>query len=345
MLVDCPKCGFSQPQDQYCAKCGVDMVAYRAKPATVKSRLLANPIFHISVIFIFVFVGALYIIREQRRQEIARRADYLKNGPVYAQAKPDATNPTSLPTDSPHSSTSSASNEVAPTHPAAEATSLAVARNMASSMAPTAATGASGVTPPTSASAESEKEGDAANKIKPVHLSAYFAAINSSRLGSLIEANHGGSFVEFGEFQVGTLENLKTSLSQFKILEKKGLTFASPTVSQDWFSGERNRDGSRIGITTKIDLRGFEGDNLRGEIEIQRSLYEGPDHSQGPILKAYGPAEFSLTPHATLMVLLSLPHAPQFDERLGNLESFLSLFALREFKQKQSEFVMLFDFE
>ena len=62
MMVNCPKCGFSQPQDQYCASCGVDMVAFRARTRASQS-LLKNPVvqvlgFVVVVIASFVFVRA-----------------------------------------------------------------------------------------------------------------------------------------------------------------------------------------------------------------------------------------------------------------------------------------------
>ena len=31
-MINCPKCGFFQPKDDYCANCGVNMESFKAKP-------------------------------------------------------------------------------------------------------------------------------------------------------------------------------------------------------------------------------------------------------------------------------------------------------------------------
>lgn len=43
MLINCPKCGFSQPKDSYCAKCGVDMEHFRPPKAPLFRRMWNNP--------------------------------------------------------------------------------------------------------------------------------------------------------------------------------------------------------------------------------------------------------------------------------------------------------------
>jgi hypothetical protein len=50
MMIECPRCGFAQPKDKYCANCGVDMDQWLAKPKPLLVRLLANPNFHLSLI-------------------------------------------------------------------------------------------------------------------------------------------------------------------------------------------------------------------------------------------------------------------------------------------------------
>src|ERR1022692_1365529 len=61
MLVNCPKCGFSQPKDRYCAKCGVDMDSFKPAVPSAFSQLIGHPIFHFTLIFIGVFLVIFYI--------------------------------------------------------------------------------------------------------------------------------------------------------------------------------------------------------------------------------------------------------------------------------------------
>lgn len=49
-MLNCPKCGFQQPRDQYCAKCGVDMVkAAQARPKIPAIAIASIAILAISV--------------------------------------------------------------------------------------------------------------------------------------------------------------------------------------------------------------------------------------------------------------------------------------------------------
>ena len=43
MLINCPKCGYSQPQDTYCASCGVDIVKFSARHKPAKLPFWKNP--------------------------------------------------------------------------------------------------------------------------------------------------------------------------------------------------------------------------------------------------------------------------------------------------------------
>ena len=52
MLVRCPKCNFSQPQDQYCAQCGIDMLSFKPIDLPIHKKLLKSGLFQ----FMFVLV-------------------------------------------------------------------------------------------------------------------------------------------------------------------------------------------------------------------------------------------------------------------------------------------------
>src|SRR4051812_20895302 len=82
MIVNCPKCGFTQPKDRYCAKCGVDMEAFRPKKAPLSSRILKSWIFQ-SAVLIVAIVTALSFLRLQREREVEQQVvDYTKPPPL-----------------------------------------------------------------------------------------------------------------------------------------------------------------------------------------------------------------------------------------------------------------------
>ncbi len=65
MMVNCPKCGFEQPEDKYCASCGVDMERYQPKKAPFFNRLVKSLIFQLIALVFLVSIAALFI-RSQR---------------------------------------------------------------------------------------------------------------------------------------------------------------------------------------------------------------------------------------------------------------------------------------
>ncbi|RME16338.1 MAG: hypothetical protein D6797_04720 [Bdellovibrio sp.] len=68
MMMDCPKCGFNQPKDQYCANCGIDVEKYlKEKPHKLKN-FLSSPKTQITgiVIAIFLLVTFVYISQQNK---------------------------------------------------------------------------------------------------------------------------------------------------------------------------------------------------------------------------------------------------------------------------------------
>lgn len=61
-MVECPRCGFIQPDDRYCANCGLDSLAYTPKPTPLYLKILKNIVFQLSlaVIAVVVFIALLY---------------------------------------------------------------------------------------------------------------------------------------------------------------------------------------------------------------------------------------------------------------------------------------------
>jgi hypothetical protein len=78
MMVNCPRCGFSQPQDQYCASCGVDMLAFKPAGKPFYQRVVSNTFFQI-----FILVAGVAVVfsfaRRHRHAELADRVAEIEN--------------------------------------------------------------------------------------------------------------------------------------------------------------------------------------------------------------------------------------------------------------------------
>lgn len=65
-MIECPRCGFAQPKDQYCASCGLNIDQFLARPKSIWLKLLQNPNLHLSLIGILVALVIGWIFYTQR---------------------------------------------------------------------------------------------------------------------------------------------------------------------------------------------------------------------------------------------------------------------------------------
>jgi hypothetical protein len=70
-MIDCPKCGFSQDEDRYCANCGIDMAAFKPPKAPIGQRILSSWVFHLALIVGAILTTAVIL---QSHRESALRA-------------------------------------------------------------------------------------------------------------------------------------------------------------------------------------------------------------------------------------------------------------------------------
>lgn len=57
MLINCPRCGFEQPKDEYCAKCGVHIPSFKAPEPGLQEKALKSASFY-GFLFIILAVGS-----------------------------------------------------------------------------------------------------------------------------------------------------------------------------------------------------------------------------------------------------------------------------------------------
>lgn len=70
MMMECPKCGFQQPEDKFCAQCGINVEAYKNKPLP-KAKKLWNKLsvqISLTLVLITVLSTVLYIKNNKPNQ-------------------------------------------------------------------------------------------------------------------------------------------------------------------------------------------------------------------------------------------------------------------------------------
>lgn len=64
-MIECPKCGFIQPDDRYCANCGLDIQTYKPKGTPWYLKLLKSPMFQASLSGVIILILVMSLFRSQ----------------------------------------------------------------------------------------------------------------------------------------------------------------------------------------------------------------------------------------------------------------------------------------
>lgn len=320
MLISCPKCGFSQPQDRFCAKCGVDMENFKTAQPPPSKSFFSNGIFQIISLLVLV-AGVFYFIRENNRENLANRVQFLKGGPVIAtRAIPSETTPAATVAAT-AAAQPSVPTEAAPPPP----------------------------TPPPPATTISNAMPVLSNEAVKIHV--YYAEVDHTTMETLRQESHStGQFTEFGDFKAGALPaNRKPTRERgVRILEKIERKLDAQHLTEQWFAGSKTSE-REIGITTMISIDSPAGKALRGEIELVRSFRESEDPSQMPVKRSYPTTSFELNSGMSWMITLNLPQNPQVsaheEGENNDAEGILRIFQSPQYKSKQTEFTLFIEFD
>lgn len=80
-MMDCPRCGFSQPKDRYCANCGLDVELHRARPKPLWLRVLQSPNLHLGLIGLLMCAVVFYILYS-RSSLVSREVHKILGTPI-----------------------------------------------------------------------------------------------------------------------------------------------------------------------------------------------------------------------------------------------------------------------
>ncbi len=75
-MIHCPKCNFRQPKDQYCASCGIDILAFKPPPVSKSKTFFESGHFQIFILVVAAAVMAYFIVKTDRPQNWVRKFSY-----------------------------------------------------------------------------------------------------------------------------------------------------------------------------------------------------------------------------------------------------------------------------
>ncbi|MBX2987522.1 MAG: hypothetical protein KF802_06465 [Bdellovibrionaceae bacterium] len=358
MLVNCPRCGFTQPQDKYCARCGVDMESFRPPQPSFLRRTLGNPVLQIALVLgIAGVVG--FGLYQKRRHELAERMSYLKGGGAQV-ARSLHSSAASSPEDSPEGG--SAASESAPRELVSDDGPEEVTDTAGTAPGPAVAAAA----PTVSDAAKREKAADpakpAANKNNIVRFT--FAEVNQQSLLQIFEESRStGQFNSLGDYVAGILPDAQRRLGprqrDIKSLAREEKPIA-PGQAVQFFQGIRaGEPDSEMGFTYYIELSEGENGLFRGNLEIVRSWRVPPTPSapQPTMQKTNFPAVFELMKGAAFFMSGPLAGGASptsgFMPRANLMEPDMPLLSVRpfqilrsnDFRSYNSEYVLFVEFE
>lgn len=323
MLINCPRCGFSQPIDKYCAQCGVDMETYKPLEPSFFRKTFGSTAFQVTLLFLIAF-GAAFFLYQKKSQNIQARVNYLKG---TFQINSTENQPSAKAT------LAAAEDELAD-------------QEVASTEARSFVAPAGAATTSTAVAGNKEVSASAAKSQSAV-LRITYAEISKALLQNVFEDSQGtGQFMSFKDYSAGIIPNLdKKFLNNpaVKILHRDD----SPITigkNMQWFYGLKDRlyPDLEIGMTTFIELGEVDGANYRGNLEIQRSWREGP----GPtgIQRRSFPAIFEIGGSSGFFISSVMPHRSNLenDDELANIDVY-KILKSEEFQRFDSDFVIFIE--
>ncbi len=92
MMQTCPKCGFVQPEDKYCANCGLDIESFKPAPTPFFKRIFGNTAVQIGIVVLIVIAVTIAILLSQKSQVERRLHSNFSQVPIVVKSPGDETN-------------------------------------------------------------------------------------------------------------------------------------------------------------------------------------------------------------------------------------------------------------
>lgn len=317
--MECPRCGFQQPPDRYCANCGLDIESYLRRPEPWAHRLrqwLKSPIFYVILTLALVIVATASIRKIiQKSQTSAPTAMAVPSNDV-AQSPPQPPPPSAA-----SDGESDTDGEEGPSSSATKGEVLAAQSQALAQLSAEAESTTSGLV-------ESPTPGPVAE-------------------GSLSEKSAftpAGYRLEF--FEVGR-EDLAQIFAQSKIV--------SDTPHARIMSSDKNKIGSLLATASKLGggaqstlqqplLKNFAKDHFVVDIRSKKSVDEPTAlivrlvWNMGKPDEALVDFNATLTENGYLLIAGLLPHQTQ--DKPASPEGPLQILSSPDFQQSESEFLI-----
>lgn len=307
MLIKCPKCGFDQPKDTYCANCGIEVDSFKPVQPPFWKTAIKSPWFSL-LLFVGLGYGAYMYLKNPSQFQFSASpppaaestpSSVAESGKSSVPTPPSSTNPSSVPI-SPHpapSDPAGTSGASAPAPPPSLASppppppdSQASKSARLTTAAPPAPSAEPGVKTTPHPPEENEKiptdkmETSSPRSDVPIESITgplvveirFVEAPQAVVQGFLAEAsdNSGG---DSGEMSYAIVKNASSWLNHKSFKELDRFTKSVPDITKklQWFSGTHEPSSrAPFGVDFQISIQARSGGHLAGDIFLSRSMVE-----------------------------------------------------------------------
>lgn len=347
MLINCPRCGFQQPKDKYCAQCGVDIESFRPVAPPLWKRFLSSSLTQVSVLSLAAAGVGFYFYKNAALNKEATSESVKPIVQISAFNKPKAATTQEASTAEVLESASNQPQATSSDAPAGDL--IANPQEEASETIPAADARALAARAQNTPDGEKTKERTLAKTSSP-QLIVHYAEVDRRALNGVYDSSRRtGQFMSFGEYTAGILPDIGKRINSplVQILHKEVRSLDSGKSLQ-WSYGLKDRtDPSvEIGLTTFFEIGELDTNNLRGNLEIQRTWREQSPNGGFEIQRKSFPAIFELNDETGFFMSGVMPvHSNlENEEALTSIDIYQVLKSAK-FRSGESDFVIFIEFE
>lgn len=339
MLINCPRCGFQQPKDTYCAQCGIDMESFKPASPPFLKRLFGSVLLQLGLIGV-IAVGISFIFI---------RPSKFENQPRFTNARSFLQISNTSTTDS------ASSNQVEEVISSDELPELAQAKN-----AHDGTINAYRVSNPQSADGREPSEATAqlasatasntkaaTEKIGSSRLLVTYAEVGRNTLNRLMDNSRStGQFMNLAEYSAGIINAPEkfTASPQVKILLQVEKSIEDLRSFQ-WAYLIPNQKESEpdLGLMMYLDFNEVDTNSLRGNVEVQWSWKDTTGNDPYP--KKTFPAFFEITGESGFFMAGIISHQSRMENENSSSHEIFKIFKSPQFKEGESEFVIFIEYK
>ena len=329
MILNCPRCGFSQPEDQYCAQCGVNMQSFRPAEKTIGKKLSENITLQVLILLVAAGIAGSYMIQTGTSPVWVQKLTRSQGVSKSTKNLSTMTNSQEIVTDS--SSINSADSGLNDLKNKEITIEQANAKSVSANLLNTA-----DGEPVTARSAEiKDSSKDVSTDSSLVGFKLTYAEISVDVLAKWIaESSRLGLFQNLPEYSAGILPDYKKRGDPIHTVLKTHDKKLSLGQAETFLSGVVGDDGQMIGINAALEMKSIEAGTVHGSLIITRSARLGRENF---------PSEFDLTKGAAFFIVDTLTRQNFAAEKATLTMPPFQVFKSLDFMAQKTKFVIVLE--